>query len=118
MFGLNVTNSFGDGIDVNSSRSVVLDSCSSNGNTFNGLSVGQGSDVSIIANGSFSGNGAEGISVGSNSIVTVSSFGGTTEISNNRSSAVGIDRSVFEAFGIHMAGNGQVAINVSVQEKR
>ena len=111
VFGLNVTNSFGDGIDVNSSRSVVLDSCSSNGNTFNGMSVGQGSDVSIIANGSFSGNGAEGIFVGSNSIVTVSSFGGTTEISNNRSSAVGIDRSVFEAFGIHMAGNGQVAIN-------
>lgn len=111
VFGLNVTNSFGDGIDVNSSRSVVFDSCSSNGNTFNGLTVGQGSDVAIIANGSFSGNGGEGIFVGSNSIVNVSSFAGTTEISNNRSSAVGIDRAVFEANGIHMAGNGQVAIN-------
>ena len=111
VFGLNVTNSFGDGIDVNSSRSVVFDSCSSNGNTFNGLTVGQGSDVAIIANGSFSGNGGEGIFVGSNSIVNVSSFAGTTEISNNQSSAVGIDRAVFEANGIHMAGNGQVAIN-------
>ena len=110
VFGLNVT-SFGDGIDVNSSHSVVLDSCSSNGNGFNGMSVGQGSDVSIIANGSFSGNGGEGIFVGSNSIVNVSSFGGTTEISNNRSSGVGIDRAVFEANGIHMAGNGQVAID-------
>lgn len=111
LYGLNVTNSFGDGIDVNSSHSVVLDSCSSDGNTFNGLTVGQGSDVSIIANGSFSGNGGEGIFVGSNSIVNVSSFGGTTEISNNRSSGVGIDRAVFEANGIHMAGNGQVAID-------
>ena len=109
--GLNITNQFGDGIDVSSSRSVVLDSCTSNGNAGNGLTVGQGSDVAIIATGAFSNNGAEGISVGGNSIVNISSFVGNTEISNNQGSAVGIDRSVFEAFGTHMAGNGQVAIN-------
>ena len=111
LYGLNVANSFGDGINVNSSRSVVLDSCSSDGNTFNGLTVSQGSDASIVNRGEFSGNGAEGIFVGSNSIVNVSSFGGTTEISNNRSSGVGIDRAVFEASGIHLAGNGQAAID-------
>ena len=111
-FGVNVTNSFGDGIDVNSSRSVVLDSCTSNGNSGNGLSVGQGSDVAIIANGSFSSNGAEGIFVGSNSMVNVSSFAGITEISNNQSSAIGIDRAVFEASGsLHVAANHQVAID-------
>jgi hypothetical protein len=32
VYGLNITNAFGDGIDVNSSRSVVLDTCTSNGN--------------------------------------------------------------------------------------
>jgi hypothetical protein len=40
-YGLNVTNASGDGIDVNSGRSVVLDSCTSNGNAGNGLSTGQ-----------------------------------------------------------------------------
>ena len=30
LYGLNVTNNFGDGIDVNGSRSVMLDTCNSN----------------------------------------------------------------------------------------
>jgi hypothetical protein len=110
--GLNIANSFGDGIDVSSSRSVVLDSVSSNGNSFNGLTVGGTSDVAIINFGTFDNNGADGIFVGSNSLVTISSFGGITEISNNQKSAVGIDRAVFESFGnTYIAGNSQVAID-------
>ena len=112
--GLNVTNQFGDGIDVTSSRSVVLDSCSSSGNAGNGLSADRTSDIAILPFGTFSNNTGAGISINANSLVSIGSFGGTTEISNNRGSAVGIDRAVFEAFGgMHMAGNGQVAIESS-----
>jgi len=109
--GLSVTNPFGDGIDVNSGHSVVLDSVSSIGNGGNGLSLGGASDVAVINFGTFSNNGGDGISVGNNSLVNIGSFGGITEISNNRNSAVSIDRSVFEAFGTHMAGNAQLAID-------
>lgn len=112
VFGLNVTNSFGDGIDVNSSRSVALDSCSSSGNAGAGLNASQTSDVSIINFGTFSNNGGFGINVSANSLVNIGSFGGTTEISNNQSSAVRIDKAIFQAFGnTHMAANGQVAID-------
>ena len=111
VYGLNVSNTSGDGIRITSGHSVTLDSCSSSGNGGNGMTVGQQSDVSIINFGTFSNNRNEGMFVGQNSMVNVASFGGTTEISNNQSSAVGVDRSVFEAFGTHMAGNGQMAID-------
>lgn len=111
VYGLNVTNNSGTGIDVTSGHSVTLDSCSSSGNAGNGMSAQQESDVSIINFGTFSNNSAEGIFVASNSVVNIGSFGGTTEISSNQSSGVGVDRSVFEVFGAHLAGNGQAAIN-------
>lgn len=108
VFGLNVTNSFGDGIDVNSSRSVVLDSCTSNGNAVNGLNASQTSDVSIIFFGGFSNNGANGIFVGNNSLVNIASFAGTTEISNNGDSALGIFSGNFATGGnTHIASNGR-----------
>jgi hypothetical protein len=114
LYGLNITNAFGNGVYVQSSRGIVLDSCSSSGNGGNGLRVTQASDVSINALGSFTNNVRNGIEVDSNSLVNIASFGGITEISNNQGSAVGIDRGVFEAFGgMHMAGNGQVAIESS-----
>src|SRR5215472_6423929 len=72
--GLNITNPFGDGIDVNSSRSVVLDSCTSNGNAGNGLSAGQSSDITIIATGAFSRNGGYGITDGDTTFVNVVAF--------------------------------------------
>src|SRR5215467_4650488 len=78
--GLNVTNPFGDGIDVNSSRSVVLDSCTSNGNAGTGLSAGQSSDIAIIATGAFSNNGGYGITEGDTSFVNIVAFAGTVEI--------------------------------------
>ena len=61
LYGLNVTNNFGDGIDITSSRSVVLDTCSSSGNAGNGLAAGTSSDVSITAVGTFRNNGNYGI---------------------------------------------------------
>ena len=112
VFGLNVTNSFGDGIDVNSSRSVVLDSCTSNGNAGTGMNVGQSSDVAITAMGSFSNNGGEGLNIGSNSFVNIVSFAGTTEISNNQPAGIFMSQANFQTLGgTHMANNGSTPGN-------
>ena len=106
VYGLNVTNAFGDGIDVNSSRSVVLDTCVSNGNAGNGLSTGQSSDVLINARGTFDSNGGFGILVGNNSYVNIGSWGGTTDISNNQSAGLWIGQGNFATLGnTHIANN-------------
>jgi hypothetical protein len=106
--GLNITNPFGDGIDVSSSRSVTLDDCTSNGNAGSGLSAGQSSDVAVIATGSFSNNEGNGMNIGSNSFVSVVSFAGTTEISNNRPAGIFMGQANFQTFGgTHMANNGR-----------
>ena len=106
VFGLNVTNSFGDGIDVNSSRSVVLDSCSSSGNGGSGLVAGQVSDVLVLTFGTFSNNGGNGISTGDNSFVNIASFGGTTEISNNQVAGLRNEGAFTTLGNTHMANNG------------
>jgi parallel beta helix pectate lyase-like protein len=109
VYGLNITNAFGDGIDVNNSRSVVLDSCTSDGNAGNGLSIGS-SDVAINARGAFSNNRGFGIRDGDNSYVNIVSWGGTTEISNNQSAALWIGQAGFSTLGnIHMANNNFTA---------
>jgi hypothetical protein len=106
VYGLNITNPFGDGIDVNSSRSVVLDTCTSNSNAGNGLSAGQSSDVLINAKGTFDSNGGFGIRVSDNSFVTIGSWGGTTDISNNQSAALWIGQANFGTLGnLHIANN-------------
>lgn len=108
LYGLNVTNSFGDGIDVSSSHSVTLDSCSSSGNAGNGLSAGQESDVLVLTFGTFSNNAVYGIGTGDNSFVQIASFGGATEISNNQVGALR-DEAAFTTLGnTHMANNGPI----------
>jgi hypothetical protein len=107
LYGLSVTNPYGDGIDVSSSRSVTLDSCTSNGNAGNGLNASQTSDVTINAFGGFSNNGGDGIFTGNNSLVSIVSWAGTTEISNNRNAALGIYSGNFSTIGsTHIANNG------------
>ena len=114
LYGLNVTNNFGDGIDVNSSRSVVLNNCTSNGNAQDGLSAGQSSDIAINAMGSFSNNGRYGILVGSNSFVNVVSWAGTTEISNNQAAGVWMSQANFATLGnTHIANNGAFSTTIT-----
>jgi len=118
VFGLNVTNNFGDGIDITSSRSVVLDSCTSNGNARSGLFAGQSSDVAVIANGAFSNNGFRGLDVESNSFVNIVAFAGTADISNNQNAALWLAQANFQTVGntnITNNGhtpNGSVAIDI------
>jgi len=106
VYGLNVTNPYGDGIDVNSSRSVVLDACNSSGNAGNGLAAGQSSDVSVINFGTFNNNGGYGIRTDNNSYVSIGSWGGITDISNNKTAALWIGQGSFSTIGnTHMANN-------------
>jgi len=107
VFGLNVTNNFGDGIDINSSRSVVLGSCTSNGNAGNGLFAGQSSDVVVNATGAFSNNGDRGLVIGNNSFVNIVAFAGTVDISNNQGAALSVGQANFATIGnTHIANNG------------
>jgi hypothetical protein len=115
VYGLNVTNTFGNGIDVNSSRSVVLDTCTSNGNAGNGLSTGQSSDVAVNAFGSFSNNGDRGILVGNNSFVNIVSWAGTTEISNNQNAALWIGQGNFATLGNTHIANNSVTPNAGIR---
>jgi len=113
LYGLAVTNASGDGIDVSSSRSVILDTCTSNGNAGNGLTAGQTSDIAINAIGAFSHNAGYGMWVDGNSNVSLNSWGGTTEISDNHVSALR-DQANFSTCGnTHIADSGSaVAIDM------
>jgi hypothetical protein len=83
LYGLNVTNTAGDGISVFTSRNISLDVCSSNGNAGVGLRVGGMSDVTIGASGAFDHNALGGISINGNSLVGLLAFAGSVDISNN-----------------------------------
>ena len=110
LYGLNVTNPYGDGIDVSSSRGVVFDACSSSGNGGNGLAAGESSDVSIINFGTFNNNGNYGIRTDNNSYVNINSWGGQTDISNNQTAALWIGQGNFSTFGnTHIANNALAA---------
>jgi hypothetical protein len=83
LYGLNVTNTAGDGITVTSSRSISLNVCSSNGNAGIGLRVNGMSNVLVGASGAFDHNGGGGINIDNNSFVGLLAFAGLVDISNN-----------------------------------
>jgi hypothetical protein len=61
LYGLQVTNSPIDGITVSDSTAVLLEACTANGNTLNGLRVQNMSDVAGIGvGGTFNNNGSSG----------------------------------------------------------
>ena len=83
LYGLNVTNTAGDGISVNSSRGISLNVCSSSGNAGVGLRVGGMSEVTIGASGAFDHNAGGGIHIDGNSLVALVAWAGPVDISNN-----------------------------------
>ena len=99
LYGLNITNPAGEGIDVGSSRSVTLDTCTSNGNGDNGLRVGGGSDVSIFTTATFDNNAGNGISIFSNGIVIAFAWGGVLDLSNNSAPGLRVAQGSFTTFG-------------------
>jgi parallel beta helix pectate lyase-like protein len=114
LYGLNITNTNGDGIDVFSSYSVTLDTCTSSGNAGAGLIAEQSSDVTVNGIGTFTNNGWVGINLSSNAFVNISSYAGTTEISGNQVSAIFMTQANFQTFGnTHIANSGSaVAIDM------
>lgn len=100
LYGLNVTNSAGDGFDIASSHNVTLWTCTANGNAGAGLSVNTLSDVAVLGPGSFNSNGASGIGVGFHSVLDVLAFGGPVDISGNHRAGVSLaDGGLFQTLG-------------------
>jgi Right handed beta helix region len=89
----------GDGIAVNDSRAVVIDECSSSGNSGNGLGVFMGSTVTVDGYGTYDFNGGDGIYIAQNSTLILQAWGGPIDLSYNRGRGLGIDRSVFQTIG-------------------
>lgn len=84
LYGLNVSSATGDGITINGSREVTLDSCTSNGNLSWGLNVSGFSEATVVGPASFDNNGTGGITLGGSSYLNISDWAGLTEISNNK----------------------------------
>jgi hypothetical protein len=100
LHGLDITNASGDGIDVQQSRALIIDTCISNGNGGNGLELGSASEVLVLAPASFDGNNGSGIYVNGNSYAQINSWNGqSVDISNNHSSGVWSSQASFTTYG-------------------
>jgi hypothetical protein len=112
--GLNITSSTGDGINVTSSHSVIIDSCTSSGNAGNGLTLGNAAEVLVTAPASFDGNSGSGVSLYGNSYAQLNSWNGqSVDISNNHDVGVWASQASFTAFGLtNIANNWGVGMQL------
>lgn len=99
LYGLNVTNSAGDGIVVTNSRGISLNICSSSGNSGRGLNVNGLSDVTIGASGTYSHNANGGMNISGNSMVALVAWAGPVDISNNVGPGVFASQGDFSSLG-------------------
>ncbi|HYK37276.1 right-handed parallel beta-helix repeat-containing protein [Alloacidobacterium sp.] len=90
LYGLNVTNPFGDAFNITSSHNVTLWNCTANGNQGSGVSVHSLSDVTVDGPGSFDENGGGGLTLNDNSFLTVLTFAGPVDISGNHGPGVSV----------------------------
>jgi hypothetical protein len=88
LYGLNVTNTAGNGISVSNSRGTSINVCTISGNAGMGLSVAGMSDVTVGASGAFDNNGNGGININGNSLVSLVAWAGSVDISNNNGPGV------------------------------
>ena len=98
LYGMNVTNPNGDGIDINSSYNVTLDDCTSSNNSNVGLEI-FGSLVSIQDTGAFNNNGNDGISASGSGELQFSGYAGPISISNNLGDGIRLEDGVINAGG-------------------
>lgn len=99
LYGLNVSNPYGQGIEIGRSRSITLDTCTSSRNSGPGLNVHDMSDVTVNATGAFDRNAWAGIWVTSNSIVDINAWASPVEISNNTGPGVFVTQAAFTTGG-------------------
>lgn len=100
LYGLNVSSATSDGIAVASSRSVIVDTCTSNGNAGFGLSAGSVSEISVLAPSSFDNNAKGGLSVFGNSYVYMTAWNGLGHaITNNAGPGIWVSQASLTTFG-------------------
>lgn len=100
LYGLNVTNPNADGIDISSSRSINLDTITSNGSAGIGLSMAQTSDVNVTGPSAFDRNGNYRIQVSGNSMLTFGTWNGLPiEINNNKNVGLWVGQASFATYG-------------------
>ena len=115
LYGLNISSTSTNGIFAGSTQAIILDSCSSNGNSGWGLLLGGASEALIISPAAFDNNVAGGISVSENSTVEMTSWNGQLiEINNNRGPGVFSSQGNFNTYGHttianNMAGSGSLS---------
>jgi hypothetical protein len=101
IYGIQVTNTGGDGIYINNSNPVTLDDCASSGNAGGGLNIAA-SNVIVNHTGVFDYNAGGGVGAGSNSMLTFSAWypaNGHFEMIGNTGHGLDMDRSVVEFSG-------------------
>jgi hypothetical protein len=99
LYGFNVTNPSGNGINVGSSKGVVLDTCTSSGNAGVGLNAYLMSDVTVSATGAFDNNAGGGINIGTDALVSLVAWAGLIDISNNTGPGVYASQAAFWTLG-------------------
>lgn len=115
--GLSITNpgnngTNGDGIDINFSTAVTLDSCSSSNNLSYGLNI-TNSTVTVQNNSAFSNNGNYGINVtGGASDLNINGFSAPVTVSNNTGMGIELQDGVMEvASGNLIVTNNKTSSN-------
>jgi hypothetical protein len=96
IYGVNVTNSYGDGIDVNNSNAVTIEDSSGSNNSGAGLSA-NASNVTVNHTGSFDNNLGGGVVASLNSTLSFSGWWPPNphfELIGNSGSGLRMDRSV------------------------
>jgi hypothetical protein len=111
LYGLNVTNASGNGVDVVSGRGITLDTFTSTGNSGIGLSLGNTSDVNVIGPAAFDNNSSYGIDLFTNSMLTFGTWNGSPiEINNNKNAGLYLSQASFTTFGnTYIIGNASSA---------
>jgi hypothetical protein len=100
LYGLQVTNSPIDGIAVSDSTAVLLEACTANGNTLNGLRVQNMSDVAVIGfGGAFNNNGSSGVWANVGSLVWFNNWAGPVDVSNNALDGIECEQSTCGILG-------------------
>ncbi len=110
LYGINVTNPNGDGIDINNSSGVTLDDCTSNNNGSNGLNV-SASGVNIDDSGSFNNNGADGVYAGGATGLQFLAYGGPITLNNNQGNGIYLEDGVMSALGNVFFNNNAINSN-------
>ncbi len=105
LYGMNVTDPSGDGIDISNSSAVTLDNCASSNNTGFGLNVSD-SAVTIQGTGAFNNNGSDGIYASGITDLEFGWCGGPVSISNNLGDGLYLQDGKMEALGgLTISGN-------------